>query len=114
MELILIQQRLVDASILLAIVGTFIITLGAVRAAYKFIIVMLGNKEIQINSIRLELGYSIILGLEFLVGSDIIESAVRRTYYELGILAGLVIIRTFLSYFLNKELEVVAIENKDK
>ncbi len=39
-----------------------------------------------------------------MIGADIIESMAKPTYYDVGILGILVVIRTFLSYFLGKEL----------
>lgn len=49
-------------------------------------------------------GEGILLGLEYIVAGDVIRTIIMPYYYQLGILAGLVIIRTILSYFLNKEL----------
>ena len=54
---------------------------------------------------RRELGRTLQLTLEFLIAADIIETvAVDKSYMSLGMLAGLVLIRTFLSFAL--ELEV--------
>ncbi|MBA2306956.1 DUF1622 domain-containing protein [Candidatus Dependentiae bacterium] len=88
----------------ISFVGIAIILVTTIRALYDFVKLMLGG-DIGISDIRLELGYGIILGLEFFVAADIIESVFKPTYYDIGILAAIVAIRTFLSYFLNKELE---------
>ena len=54
---------------------------------------------------RQELGRTLQLTLEFLIAADIIETvAVEKSLESLGMLAGLVLIRTFLSFAL--ELEV--------
>jgi uncharacterized membrane protein len=46
-----------------------------------------------------------LLGLEFLIASDIVGTvAVGPTYTDLGILALLVVIRTFLSFSLELEI----------
>lgn len=58
--------------------------------------------------IKIEVGYYLLLGLEFLIASDIIDTILNPTFEDLGILAGTVIIRTGLSYFLNKEIENIA------
>lgn len=89
---------------IVSFIGVIIIAFGSLRSVVKFFLLALGKKPVNINYIRLEYGYTIILGLEFLVGSDIIESMVKPDYYEVGILGLLVLIRTFLTYFLNKEL----------
>jgi uncharacterized membrane protein len=95
---------------IVALIGVGIIGFGALKAGYNFLLSIVGKRAINVNYVRVELGYSIILGLEFMVGSDIIESMVKPNYYEVGILGLLVLIRTFLSYFLYKELEQVSKE----
>lgn len=57
---------------------------------------------------RRRLGRAILLGLELLVAADIIETvAVRPTFTSAGVLAIIVLIRTFLSMSLEVELEGV-------
>ncbi len=46
----------------------------------------------------------LLLGLEFMVAADIVRTIARPTLTELGLLGGLVAIRTVLSYFLGREL----------
>lgn len=54
---------------------------------------------------RQRLGRGILLGLEFLVAADIIHTvAVELTFTTVGVLAIIVIIRTFLSFTLDVEL----------
>ncbi len=51
------------------------------------------------------LGRSILLGLELLVAADIIRTvAVTPTFESVGVLAGIVLIRTFLSFSLELEI----------
>lgn len=85
--------------------GVAVIALSAIRAIYYFLLTLLTKSKFDINRIRLELGYGIILGLEFIVGADIIQSIVKPNYYDIGLLAIVVFIRTFLSYFMSKELQ---------
>lgn len=96
----------------IALVGVFVLVYSAANSVYLFLRGVAG-RSIDINRIRLEFGYGIILALEFLVAADIIESIAKPTYYDIGILASIVLIRTFLSYFLNKELEALVPERKD-
>lgn len=88
---------------LIGSLGVIIICLGAIRSLYQlFFFVVHG--QLNTNYIRLLFGDSVILGLEFMVGADIIGSLVAPDYYNLGMLAIIVVIRTILSYFLSKEL----------
>lgn len=55
---------------------------------------------------RHRLARGILLGLEFLVGADIIHTvAVDLTFRSVGVLAAIVLIRTFLSFSLEVELK---------
>jgi uncharacterized membrane protein len=56
------------------------------------------------------LGVWLLLGLEFELGADIIRSAISPTWEMLGQLAAIAVIRTFLNYFLEKDVEKYAEE----
>jgi uncharacterized membrane protein len=61
--------------------------------------------ETVFHHIRQRLGRGILFGLEFLVAADIIHTvAVELTFTTIGVLAIIVIIRTFLSFTLEVEL----------
>lgn len=65
------------------------------------------REEISIrnNKIKLYLGSYILLSLEVLIASDIIETILNPTTQDIVILGGIVVIRTAISYFLGKEIE---------
>lgn len=55
---------------------------------------------------RQGLGRAILLGLEFLVAGDIIRTvAISPTFRSVGVLAVIVLVRTFLSFALEVELQ---------
>lgn len=90
----------------IALIGVVIIVAGAVRSLYDLSMMIIRN-TLELNYIRLQFGNAVILGLEFMVGADIVGSLVQPDYYNLGLLAILVLIRTVLSYFLNLELQAL-------
>jgi uncharacterized membrane protein len=58
------------------------------------------------RALRSNLGRSILLGLELLVAADIINTvAIEPSLESLAVLAGIVLIRTFLSFSLEVEIE---------
>lgn len=62
-------------------------------------------KEDVFSNVRQVLGQGILLGLEFLIAADIIHTvAVELTFESIGVLALVVLIRTFLSFTLDLEL----------
>jgi uncharacterized membrane protein len=90
------------------IAGVTIIVIGAMIAAYLFLREGLSsqNWSSAYGSFRANLGRGILLGLEFLVAADIIGTvAVKPTFESLGVLAAIVLIRTFLSVSLEVEIE---------
>ena len=91
------------------IVGTAIIVVGSFGALGIFLVRMAtgaGPRDTLVAAFRSNLGRSILLGLEFLVAADIINTvAVEPTVQSLIVLAGIVLIRTFLSFSLEVEIE---------
>ena len=90
----------------IAAIGVAVITGGAIISLYQLYMLVM-HKKYDPNQIRLQFWKSVILGLEFMVGADIIGSLVNPNYYSLGLLAIIVSIRSFLSYFINLELEAL-------
>lgn len=91
------------------IVGTAIIVVGAFGSLATFLI-RLARRSVAraalVSDFRSNLGRSILLGLEFLVAADIINTvAIAPTVRSLIVLAGIVLIRTFLSFSLEVEID---------
>ncbi|MEO1134508.1 MAG: DUF1622 domain-containing protein [Cyanobacteria bacterium J06639_1] len=57
------------------------------------------------NQVRLRFGIWLALALECQLGADILTTTVTPNLESLGKLAIVALIRTFLNFFLNKELE---------
>ena len=55
--------------------------------------------------LRLKFGSWLVLALECQLGADILATTVAPSFESLGKLAIVALIRTFLNYFLNQELE---------
>lgn len=56
-------------------------------------------------SIRLNLGKSLAIALELLLGADILKTAIAPSWTEIGQLAAIAALRTALNYFLERELK---------
>ncbi len=88
--------------------GIAIIVLGTIGATL-FVVwqVLRGSSGSDAFDLyRSNLGRAILLGLEFLVAADIISTvAIEPSLESLLILAGIVLIRTFLSFSLEVEIE---------
>jgi uncharacterized membrane protein len=88
--------------------GIAIIVLGLLGASIAVVWQVLRGRSGSdaFTLYRSNLGRAILLGLEFLVAADIINTvAIEPTLESLMILAGIVLIRTFLSFSLEVEIE---------
>lgn len=94
-----------------AFIGILIIVTGVLIALYQYFycifVHQLVGQESKINQIRLNLGRILILGLEFIVAADLIGTTTTPDYYTLGMVVIIVLIRTFLSYSLSREMSAL-------
>lgn len=92
---------------LVELIGIGIIGAVAIFVAVYFLFELVTRRDPQAayDRIRQLLGRGILIGLEFLVAADIIHTvAVELTFRTVGVLAIIVLIRTFLSFTLELEL----------
>jgi uncharacterized membrane protein len=103
-----VHQALLVIQHTISFLGILIILSGVLIALYQYLYFLftgqLKNQSSKINGIRLNLGRILILGLEFIVAADLIGTTTTPDYYAVGIVAAIVIIRTVLSFSLNREL----------
>lgn len=94
------------AGLILELAGVCVIVIGAVFASVRAVRQRYGGEaHSAYKHFRSHLGRGILLGLEFLVAGDIINTvAVEPTYTSVGVLAIIVLIRTFLSFALEVEM----------
>ena len=62
------------------------------------------SNTVCLHRVRLNLGTYILVGIEFMIASDIINTVVKRELTDLAFVSALVAIRTAISYFLAKDL----------
>ncbi|HEY0460824.1 MAG TPA: DUF1622 domain-containing protein [Pyrinomonadaceae bacterium] len=99
------------AALGLEITAAVLITIGAVEAVIGLLRHSKRSPQKPFQNkkaVWLNLGVWLLLGLEFELGADIIRSAISPTWEQLGQLAAIAVIRTFLNYFLEKDIEKAA------
>ncbi len=88
--------------------GVVIIVIGAIVSMGIFAVAAIREQQFELifNRFRANLGRAILLGLEFLIAGDIIATIlVEPTLESVGSLGLIVLIRTFLSFSLEAEIE---------
>jgi uncharacterized membrane protein len=103
---------------LLKLLAFLIIIWGVVCAAIRLVgmeIKLIQGKDYKRDGalVRLHLGFYLLLGLEFLIAVDVLETLMEPDWKDLGILAGLVVLRTVMGYSLHWELKEIE-EDQEK
>lgn len=89
-------------------IAILIILLGVIKtvAFYLRAPLSLNFKAEMFLEMRKQLGSYLSLSLEFLIGADVLKTAISPTWNDIGMLGAIVVIRTFLNFFLTQELSV--------
>ena len=102
-------QILEWAALTVDMVGVVIVLLGFALAVIRFVPVLASPADAgaigRIQMIRCNLGTYLVFALELMIISDLLHSVVTRTLEDLYFLAGIVVLRTVIAYFLNKEIQ---------
>jgi len=86
--------------------GVGVIVLGIFGVTLLHLSRLARQTEQVYRAYRQGIGRSILLGLEILVAGDIIRTvAIDPTFTSVGVLATIVVVRTFLSWSLGVELQ---------
>ncbi|MDY6804766.1 MAG: DUF1622 domain-containing protein [Cyanobacteriota bacterium] len=90
-------------------VSVFCILLGLIATLQMAIAKITRRRRgFSFLDIRLRFGTWLALALEFQLAADILSTTVAPSFQALGKLGAIAVIRTFLNFFLNKELEAEA------
>ncbi len=95
------------AAYFLEAVAIVIILVGSIRALVPYVSRCMFSRQClgEFTATRIRLGHALSLGLEFLIGADILKSAVSPSWQDLGRLAAIVAIRSAINFMLIWELK---------
>ncbi len=93
--------------VILEALGVICIFVGIIVTARLTLKILKHRHRVMLPfiQIRLKFGLWLALALEFQLGADILSTAIAPTNEALIRLSVIAVIRTFLNYFLNKEIE---------
>ena len=91
-------------------IGAAVITWGVIVSVREFVALELAGRDPETRCrkreyLRHHLGSYLLLGLEFMVAADIINTVTQPSLTEIAVLGGIVAIRTVLNVSLNRELQ---------
>ena len=103
--LILATNLAVDAVDWLALV---LIVVGAVEAFFQGLWTMFASSDCHHErEVWLRLGRWLVAVLTFQLAADVLETAITTSWDEVARLAAIAAIRTFLNYFLERDLDEI-------
>jgi uncharacterized membrane protein len=88
--------------------GALVIVLGVGRTVVVYVLNFLKQEcNEEVRALRIRLGQSMVMGLEFLVAADILKTSVSPTWEDILFLAALIGLRTLLNFLLEYELRLL-------
>jgi uncharacterized membrane protein len=85
------------------------IAVGALEAAAGLVAVGLKSSTNQAKAaVWMRFAGWLIVGLTFQLAADIVETTISPTWDDLGRLAAVAVIRTFLNYFLSRDMKEIS------
>jgi uncharacterized membrane protein len=88
-------------------IAIVVIAFGSAKALLDFGRVTIASRRGQVGKrvIALDYGHWLVAGLTFQLAADVVSTSFAPGWNEVGRLAAVAAIRTFLSYFLDHEME---------
>lgn len=114
-----IESILEWLAIVIELVGALIMAWAFVTSVFGLLrgSIIGGDARSRIQNmqvVRCDLGVKLVFALELMIISDLLRTLISRSIDDMILLGGLVVIRTVIGYFLNKEIQAVETELADK
>src|SRR6185369_1968245 len=98
----LFQRWAAYLALMVEALAVIFIAVGAIEAVWMM---LKTPREGRRKAVWARFGVWLLLSLEFELGADIIRTAISPTWSQIGQLGAIAVIRTFLNYFLEEDLE---------
>ncbi len=85
--------------------AAIVVGVGSLNAFAKALFRKHERRSEHYESVRVELGRSLTLGLELEIGADILRVATAPTSRHIGMLAAIIGVRSALNYLLERDIE---------
>jgi len=107
MQMLQFSETFLDVtSSIVQLLAAIIVGVGAVRAFYSIVLIRLFGKPTHqdFERTRLQFGSALVMALEFELGSDLLQTAIRPTWSHIGVVAAIVVLRSVLNYLLQRDI----------
>ena len=111
--LVYLTEKAVVVINTIALVAILYGTVDAFVSAVKIAITRHITDE-ERSRVWLDFGRWLVAGLSFQLAADIIETSISPSWQDIGRFAAIAVIRTFLNFFLNRDMEELRQRQKEK
>jgi uncharacterized membrane protein len=102
----LIKQVAGHVALAIEMIAILIVTVGALEAAGTAVrMLFITASDTARRNAMLKFEHWLAVGLTFQLAGDIVHTAVTPTWDDIGRLAAIAVIRTFLTYFLERDIK---------
>ena len=109
------QISLTRRILLVNLLAILAIAIGSVQGAIGLTgLLLFKADESKLMPVWMSFGRWAVAGLSFQLAADIVETSIAPTWAEIGKLGAIAAIRTFLNYFLDRDLEGIREREKAK
>ena len=93
--------------------GAIVVFLGVGKTIVKYLRDFFGRKlpTRQVALLRLQLGQSMVMGLEFQVAADILKTTLSPNWNDVLLLSAIIALRTVLNYLLEREMHILEVNS---
>ena len=106
------EERLIELAhvvgLAIEFVAIVVVAIGSIEALVRIVLHVIGSRSAE-DTARVWTHYArwLVAGLTFQLAADIVHTSIAPTWDEVGKVAAIAAIRTFLTYFLDRDMEKV-------
>ncbi len=105
----LLQETARHVSLVIQAIAILIVVIGVVKALVETLRLVLGARasDADMRAVWLDFARWLVAGLTFQLAADIVQTTVAPTWDEIGRVAAIATIRTFLTFFLDRDIDAL-------
>jgi uncharacterized membrane protein len=94
-------------------VAVLLIAFGSLQALAELVRAIASRRDADQRRVFRTLARWLLLALEFTLAADVVHTAISPSWNDIAQLGAIAVIRTFLNYFLERDLEKARTESAD-
>jgi uncharacterized membrane protein len=105
----LLQETARYLALAIQAVAILVVAIGVVKALVSTLRLVFGGRasDTEMRAVWLAFAHWLVAGLTFQLAADIVQTTVAPTWDEIGRVAAIAAIRTFLTFFLDRDIDAM-------